>query len=141
MPVGIDEHVGDVLGVAHLERAAAHSRGAGCTGRRIRPLFEVGSNLRQRFPSAPARQPAVWAQFSPLMSWTSDAPRPGEQGRDHPAHALARARRRESEHVLRARMAEVRPRVPFVALEDPEEDPVTFEKVRGLHLAIVGPTR
>ena len=64
-PFGVDQHIGDVLDVAHLPRRRAAPRAAGC---RRRSAAFVGSNSRQC--ENRARQPAVSCQFSPLMSWT-----------------------------------------------------------------------
>ena len=99
---GIDQDVGDVLDVAHLRRRRAGLRAADC---RRTDAALVGSNSSTR-PKR-ARQPAVRAQFSPLISWTMRGAGPGEQRRDDEADALAGPGRREAQDMLGAIMAQI----------------------------------
>ena len=99
---GIDQHVGDVLDVAHFPFAAAHLE------QRI-----VGGALRRWSDRTAARGRSARAsrrselQFSPLMSWTMAEPgQVSSVGTTRPT-PLPRPGRREAQHMLRAVVAEI----------------------------------
>ena len=68
-PFGVDQHIGDVLDVAHLPFAAANLQQRIVGGR-----LRVGRIEQQHAAMPRCESPTVRVQFSPLMSWTMQLP-------------------------------------------------------------------
>ena len=113
---GIDQHVGDVLDVAHLPLAASHFE-----KRIVGGALRVGRIEQQH---APEPRAPTCGQRPVLTLDVMDDRRagPGQESRNDQAHALAAARRRETQDMLGTVMAQV------VSTPAAEEDAIVAKK-------------
>ncbi len=113
---GIDQDVGDVLDVAHLGVAAPHFEQRVVGG-------GIGVGRVEQEHAAEARAPAGGQLPVLALDVVDDrGARPGEQGRDDQADALAGPGRRETQNMFRAIMAQI------VDAETAEHDAVRPEQ-------------
>jgi hypothetical protein len=124
---GIDQHVGDILDVAHLPLAAAHLQ-----QRVVGGALRIGRIEDQH--AAESRPPAGRQRPVLALDVMHDGrARPGQQRRDDKPDALAAAGRRKAQHMFRPIMAEIV--VPPAA----EQYAVMPEQPSFSHLARFGP--
>ena len=126
---GIDQHVGDVLHVAHFPFAAADLE-----QRVVGGALRVG-RIEQQHAAEP-RPPAGGQRPVLALDVVDDRrARPGQQRRDDQADALAAAGRREAQHMLRAVVAEI------VAAPAAEQHAVVVKQAGLADLARLSPAR
>ena len=126
---GIDQHVGDVLDVADFPLAAADLE-----QRVVGGALRVG-RIEQQHPAEPRSPAGGQAPILALDVMDDRGARPGQQRRHDQADALARSRRREAQHMLRAMVAEIG------ATPAAEKNAVGMKKSRLANLARLGPAR
>ena len=126
---GIDEHVGDVLHVAHLPVAAAHLEQRVVGGR-----LGVG-RVEQEHPAVLCAEAGSELPVLTLDVVNDGGAWPGQKRGHDEADALAGSGGRETENVLGTVVTEI---VPGELAED---DAVGSEQTRRLHFAPFGPAR
>ncbi len=130
--LGINQNVGDVLHVADFMRAAPDFE-----QRVVRRRPGVGRVEQQtvREARAPTRGQRPVLALDVVDDGRAE---PGQQRGHHEADTLARPRRRESHHVLRARMAQI---VAVLARRPSEEDAFGLRQPGVIDLFMRGPAR
>ena len=124
---GIDQHVGDILHVAHFPRAAPDFEeriiGRRCGVRRI----------EEQHPAMLCAKARGELPVLTLDVMNDAAPRPGQQGRHHEADALPGSGRREAEDMLGAIVAQIG------SGHAPENDAIGAQHVGSPYLAVLRP--
>ncbi|MNV52982.1 hypothetical protein D3C71_1451010 [compost metagenome] len=128
-PFGVDENVGDVLNVAHLERSRPHLH-QGVVGGALR----IGRIEHQDGSKAGAPSGGQGPVLA-LDVVNERRAAPGQEGRHHQTDALARAGRREAQHMLGSVVAQI----PAVHLA--QQHAVITHQPGGAGVAGVAPSR
>ena len=115
----VDEHVRNVLNIAHLPFSASDLQKRIIGGRP-----PVG-RIEQQHPAMPRAETRGQIPVFTLYVVYNATARPGQKGRNDETNALARARGRETQHVLRSIVAQV------MAAEPAEHDAVRARQLRG----------
>ena len=127
--LGIDQDVGDVLDVADFPLAAPHFE------QRIVGGGPRVGRVEQQDAAVPGAETGGELPVLALDVVDDGRARPGQQRRDDEADALARAGRREAQHMLRPVVAKI------VVGITTEHHPIGTKQPGSLHFRRIGPAR